>query len=62
MVEYVIWLVLCCFSGYIAGDIGKYLVASMALAASDAVIVGMIIGFVSCYILEFVYRLLVESD
>ena len=62
MVEYIVWLVLCCFSGYIAGDIGKYLVASMALAASDAVLVGMIIGFISCCILEFVYRLLVESD
>lgn len=62
MVKYVVWLVLCCFSGYIAGDIGKYLVASMALAASDAVIVGMVIGFVSCCILEFVYRILVESD
>lgn len=62
MVEYIVWLVLCCFSGYIAGDIGQYLVASMALAASDAVLVGMIIGFVSCCILEFVYRLLVESD
>lgn len=62
MVEYIVWLVLSCFSGYIAGNIGKYLVASMALAASDAVLVGMIIGFVSCCILEFVYRLLVESD
>ena len=62
MVEYIVWLVLCCFSGYIAGDIGQYLVASMALAASDAVLVGMIIGFVSCCILEFVYKLLVESD
>lgn len=62
MVEYIVWLVLCCFSGYIAGDIGKYLVASMALAASDAVIVGMVIGFVSCCILEFVYSILVESD
>lgn len=62
MVEYIIWLVLCCFSGYIAGNIGQYLVASMALAASDAVLVGMIIGFVSCCILELVYRILVESD
>ena len=62
MVEYVIWLVLCFFSGYIVSDIGKYLVASMALAASDAVIVGMVIGFVSCYILEFVHRIWKESD
>ena len=62
MVEYIVWLVLCCFSGYIAGDIGKYLVASMALTASDAVVIGIIIGFVCCVILEFVYKLLVESD
>lgn len=62
MVEYIVWLVLCCFGGYIAGGIGQYLVASMALAASDAVLVGMIIGFVSCWILELVYRILVESD
>lgn len=62
MVEYIVWLVLSCFSGYIAGNIGKYLVASMALAASDAVLVGIIIGFVCCCILEFAYRLLVESD
>lgn len=62
MVEYVIWLVLSCFSGYIAGNIGKYLVASMALAASDAVLVGIIIGFVCCCILEFVHRIWIESD
>lgn len=62
MVEYVIWLVLCCFSGYIAGDIGQYLVASMALAASDAVLVGIIIGFVCGCLLELVYRIFVESD
>ena len=62
MVEYIVWLVLCCFSGYIAGDIGQYLVASMALAASDAVIVGIAIGFVCGGILEFVYRIFVESD
>ena len=62
MVEYIVWLVLSFFSGYIAGNIGKYLVASMALAASDAVIVGMIIGFVCCCILELVYRIRIESD
>ena len=62
MVEYIVWLVLSCFSGYIAGNIGKYLVASMALAASDAVLVGIIIGFVCGCLLEFVYRIFVESD
>lgn len=46
MVKDVIWLLICFFIGCLMGGFGKYLVASMALAASDAIFVGLVLGFV----------------
>lgn len=62
MVEYIVWLFLCFVGGYLAGGLGDCLVASMALAASDAVTVGIIIGIVYCAILDFIYTFFVKSD
>ena len=62
MVMYVLWLLMCFFIGHLVGEFGKYLVASMALAASDAVIVGVMIGFVAGCILMAVNRYMAEFD
>ena len=56
MVMDVLWLLMCFFMGIIAGGFGEYLVASMALAASDAMFVGLSLGFIVGAILIGVVR------
>lgn len=40
------WFFLCCLAGWLGRQLGVYIVASMAMAASDAVAVGLILGFI----------------
>ena len=51
MVMDVIWFLIYFFMGIIAGEFGKYLVASMAMAANEAVVLGVGIGFIAGAIL-----------
>ena len=52
----VIWFLVCFFMGILVGEFGKYLVASMAMAASDAIFVGLVLGFIVGAILIGVVR------
>lgn len=50
------WFSLCLLAGWLGRQLGVYIVASMALAASEAVVVGLILGFVIGVILMSVRR------
>lgn len=51
----VLWCVFCLLLGYFAGDVGRSIVATAGLAASQAVDLGIVIGFISGTVLEGVY-------
>lgn len=40
------WFSLCLLAGWFGRQLGVYIVTSMALAASEAIVVGLILGFV----------------
>ena len=58
----VLWFLMCFLIGIIAGGFGEYLVASMALAANDAIFVGLVLGFVIGAILIGVIRCIEYFD
>ena len=62
MVRDVIWFLICFFTGILVGEFGKYLGASMALAASDAILIGLVLGFVIGAILIGVIRVVEYFD
>lgn len=62
MVMYVLWLLMCFLMGNLTGMLGRYLVASMALAASEAVSLGIFIGLLAGAALEAFYFLKVRDS
>lgn len=46
------WCAICLLTGAFAGELGRYLAASMALAANEAVTLGVCIGLVCGFVLK----------
>lgn len=56
------WFAICFLVGSFAGELGRYLAASMALAASEAVTLGMTIGLFGGVILSWLCQKFREID
>lgn len=59
---YGIWCVLCLLVGYFTGDVGRTIVATAGMAASEAVSLGIAIGLIVGAALEAFYFLKVRDN
>lgn len=56
------WFAICFLAGSLAGEFGRWLAASLALAASEAVTLGITIGLFGGVILSWLCQMFREID